>query len=55
MKSSRIALLGLCALLAAACGKPSARIDGTLTGAGDSQVIVKLLDLNNYKVLDTVI
>jgi len=54
MKSSRIALLGLCALLAAACGKPLARIDGTLTGAGDSQVIVKLLDLNNYKVLDTV-
>ena len=46
--------MGLCALLAAACGKPSARIDGTLTDAPDKQVIVKLLDVNNYKVLDTV-
>lgn len=46
--------MGLCALLAAACSKPSARIDGTLTDAPDRQVIVKLLDLNNYKVLDTV-
>ena len=53
MKSSRIALLGLCALLAAACGKPSARIDGTLTDAGGRQVIVKMLDINNYRVLDT--
>ncbi|MBP5690025.1 MAG: TlpA family protein disulfide reductase [Bacteroidales bacterium] len=54
MKSSRIALMGLCALLAAACAKPSARIDGTLTDAPDRQVIVKLLDINNYKVLDSV-
>ena len=46
--------MGLCALLAAACAKPSARIDGTLTGASDSQVIVKLLDINNYRVLDTI-
>ena len=46
--------MGLCALLAAACGKPSARIDGTLTDAPNKQVIVKLLDVNNYKVLDTV-
>ncbi len=46
--------MGLCALLAAACAKPSARIDGTLTDAGGKQVIVKLLDLNNYKILDTV-
>ncbi|MBO4922626.1 MAG: redoxin domain-containing protein [Bacteroidales bacterium] len=54
MKSSRIALMGLCALLTAACAKPSARIDGTLTDAPDRQVIVKLLDINNYKVLDSV-
>lgn len=46
--------MGLCALLAAACAKPSARIDGTLTDALDRQVIVKLLDINNYKVLDSV-
>ena len=46
--------MGLCALLAAACAKPSARIDGTLTDAPDRQVIVKLLDINNYKVLDSV-
>ena len=36
--------MGLCALLAAACAKPSARIDGTLTDAPGRQVIVKLLD-----------
>jgi peroxiredoxin len=54
MKSSRIVLMGLCALLAASCAKPSARIDGTLTDAPDKQVIVKLLDINNYKVLDTI-
>jgi len=54
MKSSRIVLLGLVALFAAACSKPSARIDGTLTGAAEGEVIVKLLDINNYQVLDTV-
>ena len=36
--------MGLCALLAAACAKPSARIDGTLTDAPDRQVNVKVLD-----------
>lgn len=46
--------MGLCALFAVACAKPSARIDGTLTDAPDKQVIVKLLDINNYKVLDSV-
>lgn len=54
MKSSKAALLGLCALLAASCGQPSARIEGTLTGAADKAVIVKLLDVNTYSVLDTV-
>ena len=46
--------MGLCALIAASCAKPSARIDGTLTDAPGKQVIVKLLDINNYKVLDTI-
>lgn len=46
--------MGLCALLAASCAKPSARIEGTLTDAPGRQVIVKLLDINNYKVLDSV-
>lgn len=32
----------------------SARIEGTLADAPESQVIVKLLDVNKYKVLDTV-
>jgi hypothetical protein len=54
MKSSKIVLLGLCALAIASCAKPSARIEGTLTDAPDRQVIVKMLDINNYKVLDSV-
>lgn len=54
MKSSKAALLGLCALLAASCGKPSAKIEGTLTGAAGKDVTVKLLDVNTYTVLDTV-
>lgn len=54
MKSSRIALTGLVALLAASCGSPVAKISGTLTDAPEKQVIVKLLDVNTYNVLDTV-
>ena len=54
MKSFRTAILGLMALAAVSCGTPSARIDGTLTGAAQKQVIVKLLDVNSYTVLDTV-
>lgn len=53
MKSSKTALLGLCALAAAACGRPSAHIEGTLAGASEKQVIVKLLNVNSYDVLDT--
>ena len=41
------------ALLLAAC-TPKARIDCTVAGAPESQVEVKLLDVNVYKVLDTV-
>ncbi len=50
-RSSLIALL-LAVLALAACGRKT-RIEGTLAGAPDSQVIVKLLDVNAYKVLDT--
>ena len=46
--------MGLCALVAASCAKPSAHIEGTLTDAPGKQVTVKLLDVNNYKVLDSV-
>lgn len=53
MRSYKIVLLGLCALVAS-CAKPSARIEGTLTDAPGKQVIVKMLDINNYKVLDSV-
>ena len=53
MKISRLAAFGVVALAAVSCGK-SARIHGTVAQAPDSEVIVKLLDVNAYKVLDTV-
>ena len=53
MKSFRIISALLCALALVSCGK-SARISGTVSQAPDSKVIVKLLDVNSYKVLDTV-
>lgn len=52
MKHFRLILLAVLAVAAASCSN-KARIDGTLAGAPDSQVIVKLLDVNTYKVLDT--
>ena len=51
MRSFRFILPAM--LLLAACS-PKARIDCTVAGAPDSQVEVKLLDINVYKVLDTV-
>ena len=47
-----VAAVSAAALLVLSCGK-SARIDGVLAGAPDSPVIVKLLDINTYKTLDT--
>jgi len=41
-------LLGL-----AACSNSGAKIDGKINNAPESDVIVKLLDVNEYKVLDT--
>ena len=48
---SRLAAFAIAITVAVACGK-SARIDATVEGAAD--VIVKLLDVNQFKVLDTV-
>jgi len=53
MKSSKLIAFCLTALSVVSCGK-SAKIKGTLTDAPGSQVVVKLLDVNNYKILDTV-
>ena len=52
MKSFRL-ILAAVALLAAGC-TPKARIDLTLPGAPDHSVEVRLLDVNSWKVLDTV-
>ena len=53
MKSFKLAAGVALVLLAAACGK-NTRIEGTLHETPDSQVIVKLLDVNRFQVLDTV-
>lgn len=53
MKSYRIALLGLLALLSVSCGKNTA-IKGTLTDAPGHNVVVKYLDVNVTRTLDTV-
>ncbi len=53
MKSFKLAASAALVLLAAACGK-NTRIEGTLHETPDSQVIVKLLDVNRFQVLDTV-
>lgn len=53
MKLSKIVLCGAAALAAVSCAK-TAKIQGTVAEAPQSDVIVKLLDVNTYKVLDTV-
>ena len=53
MKSFKLVAGAALVLLAAACGK-NTRIEGTLHETPDSQVIVKLLDVNRFQVLDTV-
>ena len=40
------------ALLAAAC-TPTAKVEMTLDSAASSEVVVKLLNVNQYEVLDT--
>lgn len=57
MRNYRISKAAACisaALLLVSCGK-SARIDGTINDLPDGDVIVKLLDINTYSVLDTVV
>jgi hypothetical protein len=57
MKNFRFSVLFIVAAAASAaftsCCR-SARIEGTLSDAPGSEVVVKLLDINNYKILDTV-
>lgn len=52
MKNCKLAWITLAVLAMAAC-TPKAQIKGTLEGAPEDKVVVKLLDLNNYTVLDT--
>ena len=52
MKNCKLTWIALAVLAAAAC-TPKAQIKGTLEGAPQDKVVVKLLDLNNYVVLDT--
>ena len=53
MRSFKLAAGAALLLIAAACGK-NTQIEGTLHETPDSQVIVKLLDVNRFQVLDTV-
>lgn len=53
MKNFKPAVLGVLTLIAVSCGQKAA-IKGSLSQAPDSDVIVKLLDVNTYKVLDTI-
>ncbi len=52
-KFSSFFAFALCALLAASCGK-STKISGVVADAPQSDIVVKLLDVNKYKLLDTV-
>lgn len=50
---SKVIVFALAMMAAAACGS-NAKIDGTLSDAPSSEVVVKLLNINAYEVLDTV-
>ena len=52
MKNFKLTCILLAVIAAASC-TPKAKISGTLEGAPSDKVVVKLLDLNNYTVLDT--
>lgn len=53
MRSCKFFALGLLVLAAASCGKNTS-IKGTLAGAPERPVVVKYLDINTPRVLDTV-
>ena len=50
---SKFLALAAAVLMAVACGD-NARVDGQLSDAPSSEVIVKLLDVNRFEVLDTI-
>ena len=50
---SKIIIFAAAMVMAAACSN-KAGIEGELTGAASSEVVVKLLNINQYQVLDTV-
>lgn len=52
MKNFKLTWIVLAVLATAACS-PKAQIKGTLEGAPEDKVVVKLLDVNNYVVLDS--
>lgn len=51
-RTLRFAAISMAVCMLVSCGK-TARIKGEVQGLGDGEVIVKLLDINTYKVLDT--
>ena len=53
MKISRVFCAAACALAAVSCGK-SAKVQCSIADAPDRDVVVKLLDVNVYKTLDTI-
>lgn len=52
MKSSKLYLFALAALTVISCGK-TARIEGTIAEAPSDTVVVKMLEINTYRTLDT--
>lgn len=53
MRSFKTAALVALTVLAAACSRNEAKIEGTLAGAPGKDVVVKLLNMNSYTTLDT--
>ncbi len=54
MKNFKHILLAAGVLLLCSCGRQTARIDGTVAQAPESDIVVKLLNINKYEILDTV-
>lgn len=54
MNLYKFSLIALAALSLAACAPKKAVINGTLSQAPDTQIIVKQLNVNTYTVLDTI-
>lgn len=52
MRNFRLAAITAFVVLLSSCG--GARIDGTLNGVAEADVVIKVLDINRYTVLDTV-